>query len=82
MSGRTAARPITGFAVRANPARRDTRLRVTRPVQGWRAASVHGGMPWFVETTSPLWFVVLLAASGVAGTVAVLLVVETARDRS
>jgi len=39
-------------------------------------------MPWFVETTSPLWFVVLLAASGVAGTVAVLLVVETARDRS
>jgi hypothetical protein len=36
---------------------------------------------WFLETTSPLWFVVLLAATSVAGTVAVLLIVETARDR-
>jgi hypothetical protein len=36
---------------------------------------------WFLETTSPLWFVVLLAATSVAGTVAVLLVVEMARDR-
>jgi hypothetical protein len=36
---------------------------------------------WLVDPASPLWLMVLLAVSGVAATVTVLLVVEMARDR-
>jgi hypothetical protein len=36
---------------------------------------------WIVDPASPLWVVVLLAVTGVAATLTVLLVVEMARDR-
>ena len=63
------------------PARRPSKVRgAPLSLQARTADNVHRDM-WLLETTSPLWFVVLLAATSVAGTVAVLLVVEMARDR-